>query len=200
MSDVSRYLPLSQRPRRDESGVTGDWSDRLAAVLAGLATRVDGLSPDRRAAVHDDLARLVWRLRATRRERLAATLGRRSPRALADDLTGVLRTLTTDAPRRRPLADLAAAVITALDVAETSQTPAHIDAVSLGAVAVARALSAPLPIRAVLRDVTLVAGDADWSVGRGPELRSRGADIVRFLYGRTGLPAAYDGEQEDNHG
>ncbi|WP_188509053.1 hypothetical protein [Conyzicola nivalis] len=200
MSDVSRYLPLSQRPRRDESGVTGDWSERLAAVLTSLAALVDGLAPEARAGVHDDLARLVWRLRATRRERATAALSRRSPRALSDDLPALLRAVTTDSARRRPLGDLAAAVITALDVAEATGSPIDIDPVTLGAVAVARALNAPLPIRAVLRDVTLVAIDGDWFVGRGPESRSLGASIVLFLYGRTGLPPAYDGEQEENHG
>jgi hypothetical protein len=38
--------------------------------------------------------------------------------------------------------------------------------------------------------VTLVAGDAGWAVGRGPETRATGAQIVLFLYGRAGLPAA----------
>ena len=71
---------------------------------------------------------------------------------------------------------------------------------SLGAVAVARALNAPLPIRAVLSDVTLVASDGEWAVGRGEHRRSTGADIVLFLYGRTKLPAVYDGHQEENHG
>ncbi|WP_411699928.1 hypothetical protein [Conyzicola sp.] len=200
MSDVSRYLPLSQRPRRDESGVTGDWSDRTAAVLTSLAGLVDGLAPDARAAVQDDLARLVWRLRSTRRQRAAAAISRRSPRAMSDDLPGVLRSLTADYPRRRPLGDLAAAVITALDIAEATHTAIDIDPVSLGAVAVARALNAPLPIRAVLRDLTLVAGDGDWSVGRGPESTAAGATIVLFLYGRTGLPASYDGEKGGDRG
>ena len=34
--DLARYLPLSARPRVDESGVTGDWGPRLAELLAAI--------------------------------------------------------------------------------------------------------------------------------------------------------------------
>jgi hypothetical protein len=185
MSDLPRYLPLSQRPRHDESGVTGDWAPRLAAVLEILAAVLDGEAP---AVVRDDVARLAWRLRANRRARLGARLRRREPLSLSDDQSAVLRSIAADHGRRRALGDLAAAVVTTLDVADAAGRPVDIDSVTLGAVAVARALSAPLPIRAVLTGVTLVAAEGDWSVGRGPEHRAHGADIVRFLYGRTGLP------------
>jgi len=187
MSDLPKYLPLSQRPRRDESGVSSDWSGRVSAVLTSLAALVDDLTPDAQAAVHDDLARLVWALRANRRERFVARMRRHEPLAESVDLVGDLRALAALA-RRRPLGDLARSVVTALDVAQAAGTTVDIDPVSLGAVAVARALNAPLPIRAVLSGVTLVAGDADWAVGHGPETRAVGAQIVLFLYGRAGLP------------
>jgi len=189
MSDLPKYLPLSQRPRRDESGVSSDWSERVSAVLTSLAALVDDLTPDAQAGVHDDLARLVWLLRAGRRERFVARVRKLRPLAGDTDLVGALRGLAA-LPRRRPIGDLAAAVVTALDVADTAQTTVDVDPVTLGAVAVARALSAPLPIRTVLSGVTLVAADADWAVGRGPETRAVGAQIVRFLYGRAGIPTA----------
>ena len=48
MSDWAQHLPLSNRPRRDESAVTGDRSAATAAVLAALAdvpdTRADVLA------------------------------------------------------------------------------------------------------------------------------------------------------------
>lgn len=176
---------MSQRPRHDESGVTGDWAQRLAAVLDVLAAM-----PRAELSSHDDVARLVWRLRANRRARSGARLRRREPLSLSDDQGAVLRSIAADTERRRPLGDLAAAVITTLDVASATRRPVELDPVTLGAVGVARALSAPLPIRAVLAGVTLVATDGDWSVGRGPQQQSAGADIVRFLYGRTGLPSA----------
>jgi len=183
MSDIPKYLPLSQRPRRDESGVTGDWAPRLSAVLEVLAGLVE---KDETAS--DDVARLIWMLRADRRSRLSAAIARKTPRALTDDPAAALRSIASETGRKRPLRDLASAVIVTLDVASASQRAVHLDAVSLGAVAVARALSAPLPIRAVLADVTLVASDGDWAVGRGPERSVPGAAIVLFLYGRTGLP------------
>jgi hypothetical protein len=185
MSDIPRYLPLSQRPRHDESGVSGDWAPRVAAVLEVLAA-----FPGAELSASDDVARLAWRLRANRRARLGARLRRREPLSMSDDQGAVLRAIAADSGRRRPLGDLASAVIVTLDLASAAQRPVGLDPVSLGAVAVARALNAPLPIRAVLGGVTLVASDGDWAVGRGPEQLAAGADIVRFLYGRTGLPSA----------
>ena len=190
MSEVSRYLPLSQRPRHDESGVTGDWAPRLAAVLETLAALLDELTPNEAAVVHDDVARLAWRLRANRRARLGAKLRRREPLSMSDDQGAVLRAIGAETDRKRPLGDLASAVIATLDVASATQRAVELDPVSLGAVAVARALSAPLPIRAVLGGITLSASDGDWSVGHGPSQSAPGVDIVRFLYGRTGLPPA----------
>ena len=199
MSDLPKYLPLSQRPRRDESAVSSDWSERVAAVLTSLAVFVEGLTPERRELAHDDLARLVWRLRATRQQRLVAKFRRRAPLALTTNLPRALREVAAE-PRKRAIGDLASAVVTALDVAREAHGSIDIDPVSLGAVAVARALNAPLPIRAVLSSVTLVAIDGDWAVGRDAQRNARGADIVLFLYGRTGLPPVYDGEMEQNHG
>ena len=185
MSDIPRYLPLSHRPRHDESGVTGDWAPRLAAVLELLAA-----FPRADLQASDEVARLAWRLRANRRARLGAKLRRREPTSMSDDQGAVLRSIAAETGRRRALGDLACAVVATLDVASATQRPVELDPVSLGAVGVARALSAPLPIRAVLAGVTLVAADGDWAVGRGPEQRAAGADIVRFLYGRTGVPPA----------
>ena len=190
MSDVSRYLPLSQRSRHDESDVSGDWSQRLSVVLGSLTVLLDDLTPDEQTLVRDTVGRLVWRLRANRRARLGAKLRRREPLSMSDDQSAVLRSIAAGSGRRRPVADLASAVLATLEVASATQRAVELDAVSLGAVAVARALSAPLPVRAVLGTTTLVAADGEWSVGRGTQRRANGADIVLFLYGRTGLPPA----------
>ena len=176
--------------------MTGDWSERLAAVLEVLAAFVDeGL------ASPDDVARLAWRLRANRRARLGAKLKRREPLSMSDDQAGVLRTIAADTARRRPLGDLASALVVPLDTAAAAGRTVALDPVSVGAVAVARALSAPVPIRAVLTDVTLEASDGEWAVGHGQKRRAPGAEIVRFLYGRTPLPANHpqtDHEREDH--
>jgi hypothetical protein len=208
MSDVSRYLPLSQRPRTDESGVTGDWSTQHAAALLALADRLEAMPAAGWAArstragwtVAETVGALEWRLGTSTRGRIRAiartVLARRlSPGSAADalgrargaasttELVAGLRTAAT-APRRR-LGDLALVVVASLDV----DPSAPLDPLALGAVALARSLSAPLPIRAVIRSLSLQASDAGWSVGRGEVVRAPGADIVLFLYGRTAVPA-----------
>ena len=63
-----------------------------------------------------------------------------------------------------------------------------VDPVASGAVALARSLSAPIAIRAVVTARTLLATDAAWQVGRGPELPGTAAGIVLFLFGRGAVP------------
>lgn len=80
MSDLSRYLPLSNRPRRDESDVSSSWNAELADVLGSLTTALARLpleawaTPSRRPAlsVHEVIAHLAWRLSTTRGERWRA--------------------------------------------------------------------------------------------------------------------------------
>ncbi|MGI9823052.1 maleylpyruvate isomerase family mycothiol-dependent enzyme [Agromyces sp. Marseille-Q5079] len=87
MSDLSRYLPLSNRPRHDESDVSSSWNAELAAVLGSLTTALaplpdaDWTTTSRRPAwtVHDVLAHLAWRLSTPRGERW-----RTSARSLAE--------------------------------------------------------------------------------------------------------------------
>lgn len=87
MSDLSRYLPLSNRPKHDESAVTSTWNAELAEVLTSL---LGALAPLPDAAwqtasrrpdwtVHDLLAHLAWRLSTPRGERWRA-----SARSLAE--------------------------------------------------------------------------------------------------------------------
>jgi uncharacterized protein (TIGR03083 family) len=87
MSDLSRHLPLSNRPRHDESDVSSSWDAELAEVLGSLAAVLAPL-PDSAWAtmsrrpdwsVHDVLAHLVWRLSTPRGERWRA-----SARSLAE--------------------------------------------------------------------------------------------------------------------
>ncbi|MFF2370856.1 maleylpyruvate isomerase family mycothiol-dependent enzyme [Agromyces sp. NPDC058110] len=87
MSDLSRYLPLSNRPKRDESAVTSTWTVELAEVLGALVAALGPL-PERAWAttsrrpewtVHDVVAHLVWRLSTARGERW-----RTSARTLAE--------------------------------------------------------------------------------------------------------------------
>ena len=138
--DLARYLPLSIRPRVDESGVTDDWGTRL-----------------------DDLVRAVPYAGGAFEAAVARARARKKVR----------------------VADLGAALIEAYTLGEV-----EVDDVTSGAVALARALRAPLPVRAVLRGRTLRATDADWSFGSGPELTGTAREIVLFLYGRGPVPAS----------
>ncbi|MET0989402.1 MAG: hypothetical protein ABWY54_02020 [Glaciihabitans sp.] len=227
MSDVARYLPLSQNPREDESGVSSDWSKQLSGVLNSLAAAVDGLSVDELDAaslqpgyrVRDVLGHTAWHLGTPRRARAKALLrqmavGRQTPaaarralsvdaaRATAADPTpspaGGLRALAAAAAApgtRSTIADLSVVVVDALDVARSTGRTIPIDGLSTGAVALARSLSAPTPIRAVVRQRTLTASDAGWTVGTGRELRGSAAAIVLFLWGRADIP--HDAQPHD---
>lgn len=152
------------------------------------------------------------RIRAAAVAKLVVTAGR-SPRAANEqlarafaaqptaELAATVRELAVEALAGRAgsrIGDLEAAVVGAFDIASAidalSATPsdAHSDAhpivvdpVASGAVALRLAVSAPLPLRAVLRERALVAADADWSVGRGVPLRATAAGIILFLAGRN---------------
>jgi hypothetical protein len=134
--DLARYLPLSNRPRRDESDVDDDWGARLAALISAGAS---GAAIDR--------------ARARRRVRIG---------------------------------DLGAALAEAWE----TQPGLPVDPTTSGAVALARALAAPLPIRAVVKGRTLRATDAGWEFGSGPQIAGTARELVLFLYGRGPVPSA----------
>jgi hypothetical protein len=134
--DLARHLPLSNRPRHDESDVDDDWAARLATLVSAGAT---GAAVDR--------------ARARRRVRIG---------------------------------DLGAALAEAWE----TQPGLPVDATTSGAVALARALAAPLPIRAVVKGRTLRATDAGWEFGSGPEIAGTARELVLFLYGRGPVPSA----------
>ncbi|CAN5529330.1 hypothetical protein BH09ACT4_BH09ACT4_22110 [soil metagenome] len=146
--DVAQYLPLSARPRVDESRVNADW----AAHLTDVERALDAVRGD---ASHDAaFSELVAAARARRRVRVG---------------------------------DLGRVLVAAYELGESRVV---IDPLISGAVALARALSAPLPIRAVVAGRTLTATDADWRFGTGPELSGTARELVLFLYGRGGVPGS----------
>ena len=203
MSDVSRYLPLSQRPKHDESDVSGDWSVAFAAVLRAVARELRASAgTDHDAELRAVAGPLDWRLSTTRLSRASAGLARRDGASAlstrpAEELASDLDAIAADARKTR-LGDLSVAVVAALDAATVTGRPIAIDPVALGAVCIARALNAPLPIRAVLGGTTLVADDGDWRVGRGGAgVHAPGAHIARFLYGRAGVPVEHTNTMEN---
>ena len=90
------------------------------------------------------------------------------------------------ARRRVRIGDLGAALAEAWE----ADPALPVAATTSGAVALARALAAPLPIRAVVRGRTLHAVDAGWEFGSGPEIAGTARDLVLFLYGRGPVPSA----------
>lgn len=90
------------------------------------------------------------------------------------------------ARRRVRIGDLGAALAEAWE----TYPGLPVDATTSGAVALARALAAPLPIRAVVKGRTLRSTDADWSFGSGPEIAGTARELVLFLYGRGPVPSA----------
>lgn len=218
MSDVSRYLPLSQRRHGDESGVSNDWRTPFATTLRSLADTLGSL-PDAGwdaatsrsgVSVRDLVAEAAAALQATTRRRAVSRLTRRAIAPAAgtrDDLVAALRSIA-ERDRKRSIAELSEAVVAAVDTVRALDAvglPHRIvvDPLALGAVALARSLNAPLPVRAVLAGITLVAADGGWRVGRGAVRSAAASDIVLFLFGRSGVPeespagpaADYDGAE-----
>jgi len=216
MDDVSKYLPLSQRRSGDESNVTGDWSARIATTLLAIAAVLDQLPADAwdgpglrdGYTVRDGAGRLLWRLGTPRRVRAREVLRgvldtRRSPRlvtlefcraAAAGDAAGAARGIRSLAGNisastvRRSVGDLSVAVVEGYDLARSVGRALTVDPVTAGAVALARGLGAPTPVKAAMRGRMLVATDSELRIGRGRALAATTEDIVLFLWERAGVP------------
>ena len=159
-ADLARYLPLSARPRFDESGVTGDWGPRFAELLTAIDTMIAALP--------------------------AATANRPDVIAAGDRLSAAIAAVKPG--RRVRVPALGAVLAEALEFAAATGSALTVDPVTSGAVALDRSLRAPLAIRAVVKNRTIRATDAGWEFGSGPELAGTAAAIVLFLYGRAGVP------------
>lgn len=173
MSDLAGYLPFSNRPRRDEAHVTSD--RRLAvAQLVDDAARFTAGRADAAvlagAFLHTSGLSEDAPPEGTSSERLAATAvavrgGRkRSIRVLSRTVEALLRLAV----------EVDAEPVLAADVS--------------GAVALARAGTAPFDRRAAISGHTVRATDAGWEFGRGPVLEAPALVIVAFLLGVADEP------------
>ena len=232
MSDLGRYLPLSQGRSGDESTITGNWSGHAADSLDAIAGMLGTLRTEEWDLVVEPDG---WRVAAAvghLADRSSAAV--RSPvaeamrSAVMNDLTGLvayealvlmtpagaaavgrgLRTIATGfrtpAPepegrsrwtgrakiRRESLRVLTDVVVTGYDIAVAVTRDLELPSVATGAVALARIGTAPADVRAVVRGRTIVAEDAGWSFGRGPELVGSASSIIRFLFERAGVPGS----------
>jgi hypothetical protein len=171
--------------------VSSNWSRQAGGILLQTAEALETTSADGwalqtqrpNATVRDvahSLVHVATSARAERGEILDDARSAARIRELAiDKLTGRPRT------RARTLG---AILVAGYDITRALGAPLSVDAAVTGAVAVARSLTAPLEIRAVLRARTLVAADDGWRIGFGPELHGSAEAIVLFLYGRGALP------------
>ncbi|MET0976548.1 MAG: hypothetical protein ABWX82_12850 [Leifsonia sp.] len=217
MSDVSRYLPLSQRPRHDESGVSSHWDAEVAAVLGSLVAGLRAQPTEawqvstlhRGWTVHMSAAFLAQQLTTPILQRLtSAAFGiaehvfsrSAAEKATAEKAAAALSTAevlailggvveaTAARTRRSGIRDLEAAVVGGLDIAIPLGLDLALPASASGAVALRRALAAPVEIKAVIRGRSLRATDADWGFGRGPELVDTAVGMLLFLYERSDVP------------
>lgn len=193
---------MSQRRNGDEDGVTANRASATSRVLHDLAATLEErpwlLPRPLTAGTVEDAARtLLTHLRLRPWERFAAVLGTLdvpSAEVAAIDAERLPAAVRAEAERfaaagaRASVAALGEALVTMLEVAAGIPQPFTVDATASGAVALDLALRAPLERRTVARARTLVASDADWRVGAGPELRAPAAAIVLFLAGRGALP------------
>lgn len=163
MSDMFRNLPLSQRERRDESSVTGDWRMALADVVGSAGAILDTASgPERERHARSFLVRAGLASEAT-----------------GDDVAALAARIP--AGRRRRVRDLSRAVTALLVLARDVGATVALPPLTSGAVALYRATSAPLAIRAVVRGHTLRSTDDGWEFGHGPVMEDTSLRLVSFL-------------------
>ncbi|TYL52357.1 hypothetical protein [Agromyces mariniharenae] len=205
MADFARYLPLSQRPRVDERGVTSDRREPTATVLRTIATALRSAGDDAWTAHADDdattVAEAVAELvagfdRAPARRALesaqhALGMGGRAPASdvrvegPADAAAALEARAVAIAERPQPtrLVELDDAVVAAVRIGDALRSPIAVPALASGAVALRRAAAAPTPIKAVISGHSLHATDAAWTIGHGPVLVGTAHELIRFLAG-----------------
>ncbi|MER3389305.1 MAG: hypothetical protein RJQ01_04655 [Microcella sp.] len=208
MTDWSRFLPLSNRPRDADGEVTRNWARPASGLLLSLANLLDA-RPEAlrretlRPAVSVDAA--VRELLTLRRwsgwQRFAARVGAQEmpsaevaaldPDRLASALREAAMQLST-ARARCSVREFGEILVAALDLGTALDVDLGVDPFASGAVALDLAVRAPVPRRSVLTARTLVATDSEWQVGSGPALPATASSIVLFLAGRGGVPPHVD--------
>jgi hypothetical protein len=217
VADFARYLPLSQRPRSDERGVTSDRRELTATMLRILAEVLRSAGETGWSAAAGDgptveraVARLVSGFDRTPSRRAIDTArralgidGRDDDRA--DDLASaadaaaaleVRAASIIERPQPTGIVELDDAVVAAVLIGDALGRPIAIPPLASGSVALRRAAGAPTPIRAVITGHSLHATDAGWTIGHGPVLVGTAHELIRFLagVGSRAPHAPHDGE------
>ncbi|WP_104082093.1 maleylpyruvate isomerase family mycothiol-dependent enzyme [Cryobacterium sp. Y11] len=214
MVDLSKHLPLSQRPRGDESGVNSNWREYLVSTLTATADLLAGLAPEQWEVpslctgwrVRDVAGHIIWRVGSSNRKlvstaaraylghfidpnRAIDVLSRAAAEAPPAELIAQIRQIAAEKAAgqgRHGISELTEAVVHGIDLARPLGLTLPVASTAVGAVALRRSLIAPTEIKAVLRVRTLLATDADWTIGRGPELLGTAESHLLFLFGRPG--------------
>lgn len=175
MADFARYLPLSNRSRADEAGVT---SDRRTAIADAVDEVVRLL-----AATTDDDAVDCARARRFLDE---SGLGTGATGGTIDDLRKIAALIRTG--RRRNTRLLVRTVRALLVLGDGLGKTPRLDPAVSGAVALSAAGYASFDRRAVLRGHTVRASDEGWAFGNGPVLEGTGRSILRFVLALDDVP------------
>ncbi|MCU1406660.1 MAG: hypothetical protein JWQ43_2963 [Glaciihabitans sp.] len=200
MSDVAKYLPLSQRGAQDESAVTSDWSSPVALVLGALADLLVAAGEDRLDSpalrpgfsIRMTVQEVLWRLDTTRTERLAQTARhalrlRRGPSGAVEAIIGAQPALSLGelVSRLRELSagasgssvgeeDAGADAGVSARTAKRHRRPlADLSAVVIGGYDVASSLGLPLVVDAVASGAVALARSLDAPVEVRAVLKDR---------------------------
>ena len=196
MSDLGRFLPLSNRPRGDESAVSTDRREQIADIVTAAAHVIGQSDPAHAptfavaflatAGLEKDAAPSGAPLAPTTDPAAPAA----DPAVLAAVAEGTLATVAESvrAGRRRGARHLVRATRAYLVLARDADVAPQLDPAVTGAVALSASTTAPFARRAAIAGHTVQAVDHGWQFGRGPLLTGTGVQIVSFLLGVTDEP------------
>ncbi|MCX7521226.1 maleylpyruvate isomerase family mycothiol-dependent enzyme [Microbacterium sp. STN6] len=224
MSDYAKHLPLSLRPRVDETGVSAHWDTAMGDTLEAIATMLERLSPEQWESpslcegwrVRDVAGHIVWRVGASTGDMLRdgfslwprkhlnpmRAMDELSLKQAEADYASIVNRIRAIAVARRSgegrrgITELTEVVVHGFDMASPLGIDLGVDGTVTGAVALRRSLLLPAGVRQVIRRRTLNATDAGWQLGRGPQIDGTAEAIVLFLFGRAALPKAVSGETQ----
>ncbi|WP_210478948.1 hypothetical protein [Naasia sp. SYSU D00948] len=200
MSDLRRRLPrLRLRRGAASSAPPRDWRPRIASAVRALAEQLAVLPEEGWSAqtlsprpgggrVEDVVADLARRLSSPR---LRLVLPARADAPARDELLLRLRSAADRAGSgrgRHGLGELTAVVQACYDITVPLGLPDPVAPDASQAVARGRVALGSAELRALLRGRSLVADDAGWRIGSGPEIRGPAGVLVSWLCGRPVVP------------
>ena len=181
MSDLGRFLPLSNRPRGDESAVSTDRREQIADIVTAAAHVIGQSDP-----AHAPTLAVAFLATAGLQKDAAPSGAPLAPTTDPAALATVAESVR--AGRRRGARHLVRATRAYLVLARDADVAPQLDPAVTGAVALTASATAPFARRAAIAGHTVQAVDHGWQFGRGPLLTGTGVQIVSFLLGVTDEP------------